>query len=223
MNATQSVLFVGSADPRNTARDALLQRGHCHLAVVADYPELFAIPKQQKFEIAILYHISSGLDFRDSSAYIRRTWPAAKVVVICRKEELPDDPLYDEWIAPEPSPEMLVAAIERLAASSRKSERGMSGPSTTARANQESDERRALRGIKNTAVETARKPDLPFDLKVARREATNQRQPATEISPAGEHGSSHDVHATLIHDAARRQGANPSDQCGGLLDNDGGM
>ncbi len=71
-------------------------------------------------------------------------------------------------------------------------------------------------------METEEKPDFPFDVEVARQEATRRRQPATEMFPAGEQGSSRDVHAILIHDEARGQvtKTNQSDQCGGLIDTD---
>ncbi len=118
-----NVLSIGAADPCNTVRDVLLQRGHCHLSVAANYRELFAIPRQESFEVAIVHHILSPPEFRASNEYIRRTWPCAKVLVICTKKEIPDDPLYDEWLAPDPSQEMLIASIDRLAIESRSSKR----------------------------------------------------------------------------------------------------
>jgi hypothetical protein len=118
-----SILSIGSTDPRNTVRDVLLQRGRCHLSVAANYRDLFAIPRHKSFEVAILHQILSSLEFRASNEYIRRTWPFAKVLVICTQEEVPDDPLYDEWLAPDFSQEMLIASIERLALESRSSKR----------------------------------------------------------------------------------------------------
>ncbi len=123
MKETLNVLSIGAADPCNTVHDALFQRGHCRLSAAANYRELFAIPREENFEVAILHRIFSPPEFRASNEYIRRTWPCAKVLVICTKKEIPDDPLYDEWLAPDPSQEILIASIERLAIESRSSKR----------------------------------------------------------------------------------------------------
>ena len=118
-------ISIGSADPCNTIRDAFLQRGRCRLSVATNYRELFAIPRQESFEIAILHHVLSPLEFRRSSEYIRRTWPCAKILVVCAKAEVLDDSLYDDWVASSPSQEMLLTTIERLTMGSgrRKQER----------------------------------------------------------------------------------------------------
>jgi hypothetical protein len=117
------VLSIGSADPCNTIRDAFLQRGHCRLSVAANYRELFAIPKRESFEIAILHHVLSPLEFRTSSVYIRRTWPCAKILAVCAKAEVLDDSLYDDWVASNPSQELLLTTVERLTAGSERSRR----------------------------------------------------------------------------------------------------
>lgn len=110
------VLFVGSADSLNVIRDALLPRGHSHLTFATDYCDLLTIPMQQSFEIAILHHMISEVEFRSFSEYIRRRWPYAKILVTCASPEFLDDPLYDDWIQPGYSPEVLLATIERLTA-----------------------------------------------------------------------------------------------------------
>lgn len=117
------VLSIGSADSCNAIRDALLERGHCRVSVATNYRELFAISRREVFEIAILHHITSPLEFRASSEYIRRTWPCAKILVICARAEaeLLDDPLYDEWIATRPSRDALLAAIEQITSGSESS------------------------------------------------------------------------------------------------------
>jgi hypothetical protein len=76
---------------------------------------LFDIPRQESFEIAIIHQELSLSEFRESCAYIRRTWPCAKILVICAEAEVLDDPLYDDWVAPSHSPDVLLAIIERLA------------------------------------------------------------------------------------------------------------
>lgn len=114
------VLFVGSADSIDAIRDALLPRGHSHLTLATDYCDLLAIPMQESFEIAILHHMISEVEFRTFSEYIRRRWPYAKILVTCSSPEFLDDPLYDDWIPPGYSPEVLLATIERLTALRRE-------------------------------------------------------------------------------------------------------
>ena len=75
---------------------------------------MFNISRGEIFEIVILHQMLSVSEFCDSSAYIRRTWPCAKILVICAKAEVLDDPLYDDWVAPSHSPDLLMATIERL-------------------------------------------------------------------------------------------------------------
>jgi hypothetical protein len=117
------VLSIGSADSCSAIRDALLERGHCRVSVATNYRELFAIPRRESFEIAILHHITSPLELRASSEYIRRTWPCAKILVICPRAEAQvlDDPLYDDWVAASPSQDVLLATIERITAGSENS------------------------------------------------------------------------------------------------------
>jgi hypothetical protein len=117
------VLSIGSADSSNAIHDALLERGHCRVSVATNYRELFAIPRQEVFEIAILHHITSPLEFRASSEYIRRTWPCAKILVICARAEVEvlDDPLYDDWIAASPSQDVLLGTIKRITAGGKRS------------------------------------------------------------------------------------------------------
>jgi hypothetical protein len=119
------VLVIAPADRCNAIRDAFLVRGRCRLSVVTSYRDLFNIPKQQSFELAILHEMLSIGEFRDSSAHIRRTWPYAKILVICEEAEVLDDPLYDDWIAPSDPPDVLLAVIERLIVSGRKRRRAL--------------------------------------------------------------------------------------------------
>jgi hypothetical protein len=117
------VLVIAPADRCNAIRDAFLQRGRCRLSVRTSYSELFNIPKQESFQIAIIHEMLSLSEFRDSSAHIRRTWPCAKIVVICADAEVLDDPLYDDWIALSDPPDVLLATIERLIVCGRRRRR----------------------------------------------------------------------------------------------------
>jgi hypothetical protein len=109
------VLFIGSADRCNIIRDTFLQLGRCRFTALTSYLGLFLdVPRKESFELVIIQQMSSLHEFLDSSAYIRRTWPCAKILVICAEAEVLDDPLYDEWIAPSDPPGVLLATIERL-------------------------------------------------------------------------------------------------------------
>lgn len=115
------VLVIAPADRCNAIRDAFLDRGRCLLSLVTNYRDLFNTPRQQSFELAILHEMISLHDFRDSSAHIRRTWPCAKILVICAEAEVLDDPSYDDWIAPSDPPDTLLETIERLIVGGEKS------------------------------------------------------------------------------------------------------
>ncbi len=96
-------------------RDTFLQLGRCRFTAVTSHLGLFLdVPRTESFDLVMIQQMSSPHEFLDSSAYIRRTWPYAKILVICTKAEVLDDPLYDDWVAPSHSPEVLLAAIDRL-------------------------------------------------------------------------------------------------------------
>jgi hypothetical protein len=77
------------------------------------------LPTEEEFEIAILYPHSPS-EFNNASGYIRRKWPRAKILVISRTAEELDDPLYDEWVRPDLSQEVLLSTIERLAIAAKR-------------------------------------------------------------------------------------------------------
>jgi hypothetical protein len=114
MKSNLHVISVGSADECNTVRDALLQRHHSRLSVVATPLDLGAIPKQESFDIAILHHTLSRRGARNASKYIRHRWPRAKILVISTEEEILADPLYDERVLPGLPPEGLLTVIAQL-------------------------------------------------------------------------------------------------------------
>jgi hypothetical protein len=114
--ATLHVLCIGPADRCDSIRDTFRQRGRCCLSVTTSYRELFRFPKRESFDVVILHQMLSVSEFYDSCAYIRRTWPCAKILAICPEADVLDDPLYDDWVAPSHSPDLLLATIEQLAA-----------------------------------------------------------------------------------------------------------
>lgn len=110
------VLSVGSADASMFVRDALLERQKCRLASATCLRELFSIAKEEKIEIAVLHQNLSPAEFREAAGYIRKRWPAAKILVVCcMTTDFLEDPLYDERATPGLSQQSLLSKIECLA------------------------------------------------------------------------------------------------------------
>jgi hypothetical protein len=59
----------------------------------------------------------------DFTAYIRRRWPCATILLIKPKDERADYAMYDERITSRVSPKIFLAAIERLGACSMRARR----------------------------------------------------------------------------------------------------
>jgi len=108
------VLYIGPVDRCDSIRNGFLQGDRCRLTVVTSYLGLFDLPRREGFELAIIQQTSSLREFVDSGAFIRRTWPSAKILVICANAEVLDDPLYDDWVPPNHSPDALFTTIDRL-------------------------------------------------------------------------------------------------------------
>jgi len=115
MGAILHALLIGSVDSFNTVREALRKRYNCQISVGTGVWDLCAIPQQQKsFDIAILHDTLPQCEVRKASEYIRRRWPRTRILVISVEAEVLDDPLYDEWMTPDRSPDFLFAMIEQL-------------------------------------------------------------------------------------------------------------
>jgi DNA-binding NarL/FixJ family response regulator len=115
MDATWHVLSIGSDRSCGIIRDALLLRCKCRLVAMASYQGLFENRTKDEFDIAILDHTLSACELRKSTEYIRRHWPDTKIVLMSANADALDDPLYDERVLPDISPELLLSAIDRLA------------------------------------------------------------------------------------------------------------
>jgi hypothetical protein len=76
---------------------------------------LWAIPKQESIQVVILHNTLSPFELEDASRFIRRRWPHARILILRRGVGFLDDALYDEHVVPTAAPEVLLAAIERLA------------------------------------------------------------------------------------------------------------
>ena len=117
------LLSVGSLDRSFRLHDALLEAPCCHLSVawnsvelrmIADYRELWVIPRHEAIQLAILHHTLSSFELDEAARLIRRQWASARILLISTGEDFLDNALYDHRIAPGASPEVLITAIDRL-------------------------------------------------------------------------------------------------------------
>jgi hypothetical protein len=114
-------LSVGPVDFGCMVHDALLDRPNSRLSIAPDCRELWGIPKEESIQVAILHNTLSPVELEDASRFIRRRWPHVRILVLRKGEGFLDDALYDERVVPTATPEILLAAIERLAG-------GVAGP-----------------------------------------------------------------------------------------------
>lgn len=112
---TIHVLSVGPVERGCLVHDALLSRPHTHLSITPDYRQLWMLPRQESFHVAVLHNTLSDGELEETSQLIRRRWPKARILVIRYGEGFLDDALYDEQVTPSVAVEKLHAAIDRLA------------------------------------------------------------------------------------------------------------
>jgi len=121
MISTLHVLSVGSQDQGILIRDVLLARSRCRLYVASSTWDLSVLLGSEEIDVAILHNTFSLPQMRVLTAYIRRRWPCAKVLLIQRNELKADHSTYDERIAPGASAKALLTVIERLGGSAMRS------------------------------------------------------------------------------------------------------
>jgi hypothetical protein len=115
MKSTLRILSIGSEEPIHKAYDIFLRQHQCELEAAATYRELCAISAPERCEVAVLYHSLSQNEMRQSAHFIRRRWPEARILVVRSEATCLEDALYDERVTPGVNPELLLAAIDRLA------------------------------------------------------------------------------------------------------------
>lgn len=113
---TIRVLSVGAVDQGNMIHDALLKGPGFHHLIATDYRELWAMRKQEDFQLAILHNTLVSFELRESSQFIRLQWPHARILVIRTGEDFLDDALYDDRVIPIVTKEVLLMTIEQLTA-----------------------------------------------------------------------------------------------------------
>jgi hypothetical protein len=121
MKATFHVLSVGPGIVSNAVCEEMRKYQRCRLSVAASFPDLFAISKEAKVDVAILHHTLSLPHLREACAHIRRTWPTARILVLGTGAEDLDDPLYDELVDLGTPLDKLIDLITDIGADGRSS------------------------------------------------------------------------------------------------------
>jgi hypothetical protein len=118
---TLYVLSIGSSESNEAVRDALLSRARCQLFSATSVWDISALLVSDKIDVAILHSSLSTAELRSCAAYIRHHLPAASILLMHAKSDILDDPMYDERIETDPTPEVLLAVIEKMSAIARRS------------------------------------------------------------------------------------------------------
>jgi len=108
------VLSIGPIDFGSMVHDVLRVGLKFSLSIAPDCRDLWVIPKQESIQVAILHHTLSLYELEDASRFIRQRWPHARILVLRMGEGFLDDSLYDERVAPDVAPAVLLMTIERL-------------------------------------------------------------------------------------------------------------
>jgi hypothetical protein len=117
------LLSVGSLDRSFVLHDNLLEAPSCHLSVawncleiwmIADYRELWIIPRREAIQLAILHDTLSSFELDEAARLIRCHWPSAGILLISTEEDFLNHAMYDDRIAPDASPGVYLTAIDHL-------------------------------------------------------------------------------------------------------------
>lgn len=108
------VLSIGPSAISLAAYERYLQERGLALEVVSGCRDLYQTEMNDGCEVAVLHHSLSLDELNDAAQFIRRRWPAARILLIRPEEWWIDDALYDERLVPDSNPELLLSAVERL-------------------------------------------------------------------------------------------------------------
>ena len=109
---SQHVLMVGSVEAGSVVRSALLGEPRLLISIVTNYRELWTIPAQEKFDLAVLNVTLSKFELDASSRLIRQRWPGARILVVRQGEVLLDHALFDDRVTEEESAEVLRDTVQ---------------------------------------------------------------------------------------------------------------
>ena len=108
------ILSVGSLDHGNPAHHALIRNPGFTLSIATDYPELWAIPKHEVIDIAILHNSLSSIRIEDACRFIRGRWPLTRILVLRNVQAFLEQALFDTCMEPNIDPTILLAVIQQL-------------------------------------------------------------------------------------------------------------
>jgi hypothetical protein len=108
------ILAVGPAPPGLTIRDCLRDRLRCRVSNADSLRQLWIVPRTDSVDLAILNEALSPSDFEDASRFIRRQWPAARILILRTDSDSLDDALYDERVLPTATADIFIDVISRL-------------------------------------------------------------------------------------------------------------
>jgi hypothetical protein len=120
MKSSLRILSIGVMEPLRVAYDIYLRQHRCELATATDYRELYALPTEEKWEVAVLYYSLSQDEMRESAHFIRRRWPKTRILIMHAETPRMDDALYDDRVVPGVNPDVLLAVVDRLAGSGER-------------------------------------------------------------------------------------------------------
>lgn len=108
------VLSIGTVDRGSMVHDALLNGRDFHLTIATDYRVLWAQPKLESMQIAIVHNTLSSFEIEAACRLIRRRWPLARILAVLDRDSHLDGALYDDRVTPNLLPDVLLAAVLRL-------------------------------------------------------------------------------------------------------------
>jgi hypothetical protein len=95
--------------------DMLLEARGYVLAAAQGYRDLCQTEMCDDCEVAVLHPTLSHGELSEVAHFVRRRWPAAKIVIIRAEEWWLEDALYDDRVLPGAIPELLLAIVVRFA------------------------------------------------------------------------------------------------------------
>jgi hypothetical protein len=113
MKTQIQVLSIGLEHAQGTTYSASSRHEYRFIAAKA-YRELLAIGANENIRVAVLNPTLSRDELVRSARVVRWRWPRARILVVRAEKPHIDDGLYDDRVEPGPSPELLLAAINRI-------------------------------------------------------------------------------------------------------------
>jgi hypothetical protein len=108
------ILYVGPLDRGSLVHDAMLDGPHFRLTLAPDYRELWRMPTQRSFQVAIVHNSHSMFETEAVCRLIRRRWPGTKILLVIGGSCFLEAVLYDDRVAPTVFPEVLLETIGRI-------------------------------------------------------------------------------------------------------------